>query len=113
MGTLVVRSDNTYEIFVDKETKKSGSLLEDFEPPVNPPKQIDDPEDKKPEDWVDEAKINDPDASKPDDWDEDAPKDIIDEAATQPSGWMVDEPFQIPDPQAEQPEDWDEEDDGE
>ena len=39
-------------------------------PSVNPPKEIDDPEDKKPADWVDEAKIDDPDASKPDDWDE-------------------------------------------
>merc|ERR1711953_531049 len=68
--TLVVRSDNTYEIFVDKETKKSGSLLEDFDPPVNPPKQIDDPTDEKPEDWVDEAKIHDPDASMPEDCDE-------------------------------------------
>merc|ERR1712196_508857 len=54
----------------DKETKKSGSLLEDFDPPVNPPKQIDDPTDEKPEDWVDEAKIEDPEASKPEDWDE-------------------------------------------
>jgi hypothetical protein len=34
---------------------KSGSLLENFKPPVNPPKMIDDPEDKKPADWVDEA----------------------------------------------------------
>ncbi len=31
---------------------------------MNPPKEIDDPEDKKPEDWVDEAKISDPDATK-------------------------------------------------
>lgn len=31
---------------------------------------MDDPEDKKPEDWVDEAKIPDEKATKPDDWDE-------------------------------------------
>lgn len=111
--TLVIRTDNTYEIFIDQESVSKGELLNDFEPPVNPPKEIDDPDDKKPEDWVDEAKINDPDASKPDDWDEDAPKEIVDEDATQPSGWEVDEPFQIPDPGAEEPEDWDSEDDGE
>lgn len=46
------------------ENSITGSLLEDFEPPVNPPKEIEDPEDKKPEDWVDEAKIPDPDATK-------------------------------------------------
>lgn len=28
------------------------SLLEDLQPPVNPAKMIDDPEDKKPENWV-------------------------------------------------------------
>jgi hypothetical protein len=38
--------------------------LTDFNPPVNPPKEIDDPEDKKPEDWVDAKRIPDPDATK-------------------------------------------------
>ena len=38
---------------------QSGSLLEEMDPPVNPSKEIDDPNDKKPEDWVDEAKIPD------------------------------------------------------
>jgi calnexin len=80
--TLVVRPDNTFEIKVDNNSVKSGTLLENFEPSVNPPKQIDDPEDKKPADWVDEAKIPDPNASKPDDWDEDAPAEIVDTEAT-------------------------------
>jgi calnexin len=80
--TLVVRPDQTFDILINNESVKKGSLLENFEPPVNPPKEIDDPEDKKPEDWVDEAKIRDPDATKPDDWDEDAPREILDEAAT-------------------------------
>ena len=39
---------------------------------------IDDPEDAKPEDWVDIAKIPDPEATKPDDWDESAPREIVD-----------------------------------
>ena len=46
----------SYEVLVDGESKKSGSLFEDFEPPFNPPEEIDDPEDKKPEDWVEQAK---------------------------------------------------------
>merc|ERR1719379_1699625 len=34
-------------------------------------KKIDDPEDKKPEDWATEAKIKDPSATKPEGWDDD------------------------------------------
>nr|XP_023022911.1 calmegin-like [Leptinotarsa decemlineata] len=49
--TLVLRPDNTFEILVDKKIINSGSLLEDFVPPVNPPAEIDDPNDKKPADW--------------------------------------------------------------
>ena len=43
-------------MLIDGESKKSGSVFEDFEPPINPPEEIDDPEDSKPEDWVDTAK---------------------------------------------------------
>jgi len=56
--------DNTYEVLFNGEQKKAGSLLEDFEPPVNPSAEIDDPEDFKPETWVDAQKIPDPEASK-------------------------------------------------
>merc|ERR1712157_426401 len=52
-----------------------------------------DPDAKKPDDWVDEAKIVDPDDKKPDDWD--------------------DQPEEISDPDAKKPDDWDDEDDGE
>ena len=76
--TLVVRPDNTFEVFVDQSSVNSGSLMEDFTPAVNPPKEIDDPSDKKPEDWDEREKIPDPDAEKPDDWDEDAPAKIPD-----------------------------------
>ena len=61
---------STFEIKIDDKIEKTGSLLEDMTPPINPAHEIDDPNDKKPADWVDEAKINDPEASKPDDWDE-------------------------------------------
>ncbi|KAG9079119.1 hypothetical protein FS749_008813 [Ceratobasidium sp. UAMH 11750] len=110
--TLIVNPDNTFEILINNESNKKGNLLENFEPPVNPPKEIDDPEDKKPSDWVDDAMIADPEASKPDDWDEDAPREIPDEEATQPEGWLTEEPLTIPDPDAEKPEEWDDEEDG-
>ncbi|KAK2768564.1 hypothetical protein FQN54_000420 [Arachnomyces sp. PD_36] len=110
--TLIVRPDQSFQILVDGDAVKNGTLLDDFKPPVNPSEEIEDPEDTKPEDWVDEAKITDPDATKPDDWDEDAPYEIVDTEATQPEDWLVDEPISIPDPTAEKPEDWDDEEDG-
>ncbi|KIK30076.1 hypothetical protein PISMIDRAFT_383488, partial [Pisolithus microcarpus 441] len=110
--TLVVNPDNTYEIRFNGLVQKVGNVLEDFEPPVNPPEFIDDPEDRKPEDWVDKKKIPDPDAVKPDDWDENEPYEIPDEDAVKPEGWLDDEPEMIPDPEAEKPEEWDDEEDG-
>lgn len=110
--TLIVKPDQTYEIRIDGKEAKKGSLFEDFNPPVNPPKMIDDPNDKKPADWVDQAMIPDPKAKKPDDWDEDAPYEITDEKATKPEDWLEDEPVQIPDPEAKKPEDWDDDEDG-
>lgn len=86
--------------------------MEDFTPPVNPEKEIDDPKDKKPADWVDDVKIADPEAVKPADWDEEAPFEILDTEAEQPEDWLEDEPTSIPDPEAEKPEDWDDEEDG-
>ena len=82
--TLIVRPDNSFTIKINGASVREGSLLEDFNPPVNPPAEIDDPEDKKPADWVDAAKIPDPNAVKPDDWDEDAPEYIVDEDAEKP-----------------------------
>lgn len=111
--TLIIRPDNTFDLQINGESKRSGSLLEEFEPPVNPPAEIDDPKDKKPADWVDESRIPDPNAKKPDDWDEDAPQEIQDPEAEKPAGWLEDEPLLIPDPEAEKPEEWDDEEDGE
>jgi len=52
--TLEVRKDNTVSLYVDSKLVKNGTLLASFNPPVNPPKEIDDPTDSKPVDWVDE-----------------------------------------------------------
>ncbi|KAH8991981.1 Calreticulin family-domain-containing protein [Lactarius akahatsu] len=109
---LVLHPNNTYDVLINGESKSRGSLLEEFAPPVNPSAEIDDPEDEKPADWVDEKRIADPDATKPEDWDEEAPYEILDEDAVKPEGWLDDEPLTIPDPDAEKPEEWDDEEDG-
>ncbi|XP_056372994.1 calnexin [Hyla sarda] len=111
--TLILNPDNTFEVLVDQTTVNSGSLLNDVNPPVNPPSEIEDPDDRKPEDWDERPKIPDPNAVKPDDWDEDAPAKIPDDNAVKPEGWLDDEPEYIADPDAEKPEDWDEDMDGE
>ena len=88
--TLIVHSDNTYEVLLDLESVASGELEEDWD--FLPPKEIHDPEATKPEDWDERPRIPDPESVKPEDWDQ---------------------PETIPDPSAEELEDWDEEEDGE
>lgn len=64
----VLNPDNSFEILVDQSLVNSGNLLNDMTPPVNPSREIEDPDDRKPEDWDERPKIPDPDAVKPDDW---------------------------------------------
>jgi len=109
---LVVRPDNSFEVSIDHTLVNHGTLLDSFTPPVNPPAEIEDPEDSMPADWDEREKIPDPEASKPEDWDESAPQKILDESAEKPSGWLDDEPDMIADPDAVRPEDWDDEMDG-
>merc|ERR1712050_467706 len=87
---LVVKPDNTVRVEIDEEKIYEGSIKDDWE--VLKPKEIPDPEDKKPEDWSDESMIDDPDDKKPDDWVEEK---------------------RIVDPEANKPDDWDDEEDGE
>ncbi|KAM9677757.1 calmegin isoform 1-T1 [Trichechus inunguis] len=111
--TLVMNPDDTFEILIDQIVVNKGSLLEDVVPPINPPKEIEDPSDRKPDDWDERAKIPDPSAVKPDDWDESEPAQIEDSSIVKPDGWLDDEPKFIPDPTAEKPNDWNEDMDGE
>uniref|UniRef100_A0A8C3BC20 Calmegin n=1 Tax=Cairina moschata TaxID=8855 RepID=A0A8C3BC20_CAIMO len=111
--TLVLKPDDTFEMLIDQTVVSKGNLLEDMVPPVNPPREIEDPADKKPDDWDERPKIPDPNAVKPDDWDEDEPSKIEDLDAVKPKGWLDDEPQYVPDPNAKKPKDWDEEMDGE
>ncbi|VEL26674.1 unnamed protein product, partial [Protopolystoma xenopodis] len=104
--TLVVRSDNTFEVYIDQSLVNSGSLLTDFTPAVNPEKEINDPSDRKPDDWDERSKIVDENAIKPDEWDDDAPEFILDETVVKPEGWLEHEPTMIPDPDAVKPSDW-------
>jgi len=87
---VVVKPDNTVKVEIDEESVYEGSLKEDWE--VLAPKEISDPDDKKPSDWADEAMIDDPEDKKPDDWVEEK---------------------RIVDPEAKKPDDWDDEEDGE
>jgi len=89
--TLIINTDNTFEVLVDNQSVRKGALDEHFD--FLEPKQIKDPETVKPADWVDVSRIADPDDKKPEGWD-DVPKEISD-------------------PDAKKPEDWDDEDDGE
>merc|ERR1712146_241674 len=66
--SFVIKSDQTYEVFVDLESKASGSITDDWE--VLKPKKINDPEVSKPSDWVEEAMIDDPEDKKPEGWDD-------------------------------------------
>eukprot|EP01007_Sphenomonas_quadrangularis_P002624 NODE_429_length_1499_cov_1649.004828_g317_i0.p1 GENE.NODE_429_length_1499_cov_1649.004828_g317_i0~~NODE_429_length_1499_cov_1649.004828_g317_i0.p1 ORF type:complete len:393 (-),score=221.11 NODE_429_length_1499_cov_1649.004828_g317_i0:224-1402(-) len=88
--TLVLKPDHSYEVHIDGSKKESGTLEEDWE--FLKPKTIADPDDKKPDDWVDEAELDDPADVKPADWDK--------------------EPEQSPEPSAKQPDDWEEEEEG-
>jgi calreticulin len=89
--TLHLKSDNTFDVLIDNKSVRSGSLEDEFK--FLEPKEIEDPAQSKPDDWVDERRIPDPDDEKPEGYD--------------------DVPAEIPDPEASKPEDWDNEDDGE
>jgi len=88
--TLILKSDNTYEVQIDQKQVAEGTLENDWD--FLAPKEIKDPNAKKPADWVDDKEIPDPTDKKPEGWDS--------------------IPAQISDPDAKKPDDWDEEEDG-
>ncbi|CAF0813592.1 unnamed protein product [Adineta ricciae] len=110
--TLVLSADNSFKMYIDNKIINSGSLLEDMEPSIIPPKEIVDETDRKPDDWDDREKIADATAKKPEDWDETEPKEIVDQSASIPHGWLENEAVMIPDPNAVKPADWDDDIDG-
>merc|ERR1719409_2629631 len=98
--TLTVKPDNTVKVEVDQEEIYSGSLKEDWE--VLKPKKIPDPDDKKPDSWVDEAMMDDPEDKKPDDWVTE--KRIVDSDAKKPDDWDDEEDGDWEPPMKDNPE---------
>merc|ERR1711970_153744 len=80
---MILKPDNTVRVEIDEEKIYEGSVKEDWE--VLKPKEISDPEDKKPSDWSDDSMIDDPEDKKPADWVEE--KRIVDAEAKKPDDW--------------------------
>merc|ERR1712160_136429 len=80
---MILKSDNTVRVEIDEEKIYEGALKEDWE--VLKPKEVSDPDDKKPSDWADASMIDDPEDKKPDDWVEE--KRIVDAEAKKPDDW--------------------------
>ncbi|KAF9113964.1 calreticulin 3 [Mortierella sp. AM989] len=88
---LTVHPDQKYSLVIDGDVKVDHVSIEEHWD-VYAPRTIPNPEEKKPEDWVDVKEIEDPTHVKPENYDS--------------------IPRYIPDPEAAQPEDWDVESDG-
>merc|ERR1711959_293300 len=102
---MTLKPDNTVRVDIDEEKIYDGSLKEDWE--VLEPKEISDPDDKKPDDWVDDSMIDDPETKKPDDWVEE--KRIVDSEAKKPDDWDDEEDGEWEAPMKDNPEfkgDW-------
>merc|ERR1712048_1357990 len=98
--TMILKPDNTVRVDIDEEKIYEGSLKEDWE--VLKPKEISDPEDKKPDDWVDDSMIDDPETKKPEDWVEE--KRIVDSEAKKPDDWDDEEDGEWEAPMKDNPE---------
>merc|ERR1712100_440323 len=102
---MVLKSDNTVRVEIDEEQIYEGALKEDWE--VLKPKEISDPDDKKPGDWADASMIDDPEDKKPDDWVEE--KRIVDAEAKKPDDWDDEEDGEWEAPMKDNPDykgDW-------
>merc|ERR1712100_725454 len=97
---LTVKPDNTVRVDIDQEKLYEGSLKEDWE--LLEAKEISDPDDKKPGDWVDDSMMDDPEDKKPDDWVEE--KRIVDTAAKKPEDWDDEEDGEWEAPMIDNPE---------
>merc|ERR1712050_257488 len=53
--TLLIRSDNTFEVFTDNKSVRKGNLDDEFD--FLEPKEIKDPAISKPKNWVDKKKF--------------------------------------------------------
>jgi len=97
---MALKPDNTVRVDIDGEKIYDGSLKEDWE--MLKPKEISDPDDKKPSDWVDDSMMDDPETKKPDDWVEE--KRIVDADAKKPDDWDDEEDGEWEAPMKDNPE---------
>merc|ERR1712190_213322 len=95
-----LKPDNTVRVEIDEEKIYEGSLKEDWE--MLAAKEIKDPDDKKPDDWVDDSMIDDPEDKKPADWVEE--KRIVDSEAKKPDDWDDEEDGEWEAPMKDNPE---------
>jgi len=86
---LTVDNDNTVTVDVGGDQLYKGDMESDWD--LLEPKEIHDPDEKKPKDWVDESMMADPKATKPDDWVEEKDKEIADKDAKKPDDWDEEE----------------------
>jgi len=96
---LVVKPDNTVRVEVDQEMLYEGSLYDDWD--ILPARNIPDPDDKKPADWIDDEMLDDPEDKKPADWVEE--KKIIAAESEKPSEWDDDEDGEWEPPKIDNP----------
>merc|ERR1712178_336126 len=97
---VLLKPDNTVRVEIDGEKIYDGSLKEDWE--MLKPKEISDPDDKKPTDWADDSMMDDPETKKPDDWVEE--KRIVDADAKKPDDWDDEEDGEWEAPMKDNPE---------
>merc|ERR1712050_633632 len=102
---MLLKPDNTVRVEIDEEKIYEGDMKDDWE--LLKPKEIEDPEDKKPSDWADDSMMDDPEDAKPADWVEE--KRIVDSEAKKPDDWDDEEDGEWEAPMKDNPEykgDW-------
>merc|ERR1712048_305676 len=97
---MLLKPDNTVRVEIDEEKIYEGNMKDDWE--LLKPKEIEDPEDKKPSDWADDSMMDDPEDAKPAEWVEE--KRIVDSEAKKPDDWDDEEDGEWEAPMKDNPE---------
>lgn len=107
--TLIIRPNSDLEVRINGKVVELGNLVTDldlFSPTMNPPKIVEDPNDRKPDDWDDRKHIPDPNVEPPEDYEKLHAHPVIpDPDAVTPDEWDESAPRYIPDPNAVKPDD--------
>ncbi|ODV79006.1 Calreticulin-domain-containing protein [Suhomyces tanzawaensis NRRL Y-17324] len=115
--TLIIKKNQDFEIRINGEVAKAGNLVTStslLRPPLNPPREIEDPNDKKPFGWDERLTIPDPNAEKPDNYElNHVWTQIPDVRAEKPEDWDESKPKLVRAEDSQVPDYWDEEEDGE